>query len=102
MMKKRNKLMNNKKIADSYIQKIKVLIGILAPLQSTDEIYDKVRSLVVEMQEEALKTEDEMLHPMLYNAAATIATAPESCSVRQLSEALNDAVTEMELMEEYL
>ena len=94
--------MDNKKIAESYIQKAKELKTMLAPLQSTDEIYDKVRSLVEEMQQEALKTKDEMLHPMLYNAAATIATAPQSCSVRQLSEALNDAVCEMELMREYL
>ena len=74
----------------------------LAPLQNTDEIYDKVRSLVTEMQDEAMKTKDEMLHPVLYNAAATIATAPQSCSIRQLSEALNDAIAEMELMKEYL
>lgn len=94
--------MDNKKIAESYIQKAKELKSMLAPLQSTDEIYDKVRSLVEEMQQEALKTKDEMLHPMLYNAAATIATAPQSCSVRQLSEALGDAIDEMELMKEYL
>lgn len=90
-----------KAILDNYIEKINELKNVLAPLANTDEIYPKVRALVLEMQEEAMATKDEMLHPTLYNAAATIATAPESCSVRQLSEALGDAVAEMEMMKEY-
>ena len=90
-----------KAILDNYIEKINELKNALAPLANTDEIYPKVRALVLEMQEEAMATKDEMLHPTLYNAAATIATAPESCSVRQLSEALDDAIAEMEMMKEY-
>ena len=70
-------------------------------MEKADEIYPKVRELVVKMQEEAMATKDEMLHPTLYNASATIATAPEGCSVRQLSEALGDAAAEMEMMKEY-
>ena len=90
-----------KAILDNYIEKINELKNALAPLANTDEIYPKVRALVLEMQKEAMATKDEMLHPTLYNAAATIATAPEGCSVRQLSEALGDAAAEMEMMKEY-
>ena len=90
-----------KEILDKYIAKASELKNALAPMQKTDEIYPKVRNLVTEMQEEAMATKDEMLHPTLYNAAATIATAPESCSVRQLMEALEEAIAEMEMMKEY-
>ena len=90
-----------KAILDSYIEKVYDIKNALAPLEKTEEIYPKVRELVVKMQEEAMSTKDEMLHPTLYNAAATIATAPEGYSVRQLSEALGDAAAEMEMMKEY-
>jgi len=90
-----------KAILDNYIEKINVLKNSLAPLEKADEVFPKVRELVEEMQKEAMETKDEMLHPTLYNAAATIATAPEGCSVRQLSEALGDAAAEMEMMKEY-
>ena len=90
-----------KEILDKYIAKATELKDALAPMQKTDDIYPKVRELINEMQEEAMATKDEMLHPTLYNAAATIATAPESCSVRQLAEALGEAIAEMEMMKEY-
>ena len=90
-----------KEILDKYIAKATELKDALAPMQKTDDIYPKVRELINEMQEEAMATKDEMLHPTLYNAAATIATAPEGCSVRQLSEALGDAMAELEMMKEY-
>ena len=88
-------------ILDKYINKATELKNTLAPLEKADEVFPKVRELIEEMQEEAMATKDEMLHPTLYNAAATIATAPEGCSVRQLSEALGDAAAEMEMMKEY-
>ena len=91
-----------KKILDSYIERTDGILGSLAPLSKTDTVFASVRSLIEDMQKEALSTDDEMLHPILYNAAATIATAPEGCSVRQLTEALCDAKSEMELMKEYL
>ncbi|MBO5009001.1 MAG: hypothetical protein J6D26_09210 [Clostridia bacterium] len=94
--------MDNKAILDKYIEKAKAIADSLAPLTKTDDIYADVRALVLDMQEAALNTDDEMLHPILYNSAATIATAPESCSVRQLSEAFSEAVAEMEMMKEYL
>ena len=90
-----------KAILDNYIEKINELKNSLAPMQKTDDIYPKVRELIGKMQEEAMATKDEMLHPTLYNAAATLATAPEGCSVRQLTEALGDAMAEMEMMKEY-
>ena len=90
-----------KEILDKYIAKATELKDALAPMQKTDDIYPKVRELVEEMQKEAMATKDEMLHPTLYNAAATIATAPEGCSVRQISEALEEAAAEMEMMKEY-
>jgi len=88
-------------ILDKYINKTTELKNALAPMQKADELFPKVRELVADMQKKAMETKDEMLHPTLYNAAATIATAPEGCSVRQLSEALGDAVAEMEMMKEY-
>ncbi len=90
-----------KKILDSYIRRTEEILGSAMPLSKTDTIFASVRSLVEDMQNEAMATDDEMLHPTLYNAAATIATAPEGCSVRQLCEALTDAKNEMELMKEY-
>ncbi len=90
-----------KEILDKYIEKATEIKNALAPMQKADDIFPKVRELVGEIQEEAMTTKDEMLHPTLYNAAATIATAPEGCSVRQLTEALGDAIAEMEMMKEY-
>ena len=90
-----------KEVLDKYIERVNELKSALAPLEKSDEIYPRVRELVLQLQEEAMATKDEMLHPTLYNAAATIATAPESCSVRQLSEALEEAAAEMEMMKEY-
>lgn len=84
-----------------YIERTDSLLSELIPLAKTDTVFPDVRKLISDMQTEALSTKDEMLHPTLYNAAATIATAPEGCSVRQLSEALSDAKAEMELMLEY-
>ncbi len=90
-----------KKILDSYIRRTEEIISSLTPLSKTDTIFASVRSLTEDMQKEAMSTKDEMLHPTLYNAAATIATAPEGCSVRQLCAALTDAKNEMEIMKEY-
>ena len=90
-----------KEILDKYIAKATELKDALAPMQKADDIFPKVRALINEMQEEAVATKDEMLHPTLYNAAATIATAPDGCSVRQLAEAFDDAIAEMEMMKEY-
>ena len=89
------------KILDTYIRRTEEIISSLMPLSKTDTIFASVRTLIEDMQNEALSCNDEMLHPTLYNAAATIATAPAGCSVRQLSEALTDARDEMELMKEY-
>ncbi len=91
-----------KEILDMYITKANELLARLGPMQKTDEIFEDIHNLVAKMQNEAETTKDEMLYPTLFNAAATIATAPEGCSVRQLSEALKDAVAEMEAMKEYM
>jgi hypothetical protein len=91
-----------KKILENYIIKTNELINSLAPLSETTGVFSRVYSLKEEMQKDAMECKDEMLHPTLFNAAATIATAPEGCSVRQLKEALCDAKAEMEMMMEYL
>ena len=91
-----------KKILDLYIAKVDELLNNLKPLASADGIFPAVHALVAEMQKEAENCNDEMLYPTLYNAAATIATAPEGCSVRQLKEALEEARAEMEVMKEYI
>ena len=90
-----------KNILSEYIKRTDALLSQILPLAKTDTIFPDVRKLTEDMQKEALSTNDEMLHPTLYNAAATIATAPEGCSVRQLGEALSDAKAEMEMMLEY-
>ena len=90
-----------KNILTTYIERTDKLLSSALPLAKTDTIFPDVRKLIEDMQNEAQITTDEMLHPTLYNAAATIATAPEGCSVRQLTEALTDAKAEMELMMEY-
>jgi len=91
-----------KKILDLYIKRTDEIIATLVPMQKADSAFESVHKLVADMQEEAEKCGDEMLYPTLYNAAATIATAPEGCSVRQLREALEDAKAEMEVMKEYM
>ena len=91
-----------KKILDLYIGKVDNLLNSLKPLASADSIFPDVHALVAEMQKEAENCNDEMLYPTLYNAAATIATAPEGCSVRQLKEALEEAREEMKVMKEYM
>ena len=91
-----------KKILDTYIARTDKLLAELLPLQKADSVFESVHKLVADMQDEARKCGDEMLYPTLYNAAATIATAPEGCSVRQLKEALEDAKAEMEVMKEYM
>ncbi len=91
-----------KEILDLYIEKADALISSLKPLANTDSIFDAVHALVAEMQDRAETCDDEILYPTLYNAAATIATAPEGCSVRQLREALEEAKAEMEVMKEYM
>ncbi len=91
-----------KEILDLYIEKADGLIAALKPLANTDGIFEDVHALVAEMQDRAENCDDEILYPTLYNAAATIATAPEGCSVRQLKEALEEAKAEMEVMKEYM
>ncbi len=90
-----------KKILDMYISKTEALLNELKPMVNADSVFPKVHELVADMQKAAEDSGDEMLYPTLYNAAATIATAPEGCSVRQISEALRDAMLEMEAMKEY-
>lgn len=91
-----------KTILDGYIQKTKKLKNSLGPIENTEEIFPKVRELVLDMQSALEDTNDEILYPVLYNASATIASAPQGCSARQLTEALDDAISEMEIMKEYL
>ncbi len=90
-----------KNILDMYISKTEALLNELKPMAKADAFFPKVRELVSDMQKVAEESGDEMLYPTLYNAAATIATAPEGCSVRQLSDALRDAMLEMDAMKEY-
>ena len=91
-----------KETLKKYIKKTDELLNSLAPLSETKSIFPKVHALRIEMQDSLEKCTDEMLYPAVYNAAATIASAPEGCSVRQLTEALCDAKAEMEMMLEYM
>jgi len=89
-------------ILDLYIKRTEEIIDALSVLTKTDSVFESVHKLVCDMQNEALSCKDDMLYPTLYNAAATIGTAPEGCSARQLLEALCDAKNEMEIMKEYM
>ena len=68
----------------------------------SEEVYADVVSLTEDMTKSLERCKDEMYYPAVYNAAATIRSAPEKCPVSQLKEALSDGAEEMKLMMEYM
>lgn len=90
-----------KDILNYYMEKIIAIAEALAPMTSTDAIFPKVHAIVDEMQKKSTEYKDEMLYAALYNAAATIGTAPEGCSVRQLKEALDEARDELDAISQW-
>ena len=89
------------KIAE-FIGRARAVNGKLSLAAKSDVVYEDVKKLTEDMSKSLENCTDEMYYPAVYNAVATIRSAPEKCSVAQLSEALSDAADEMELMSEYI
>lgn len=84
-----------------YSDRISALIGKLTLATKSEVIYSDVVALTEDMHKAVESSGDEMFCAAVYNAAATIRTAPEKCPVSQLREALEDAVAELGMMIEY-
>ena len=84
-----------------YSDRISALIGKLTLATRSEVIYSDVVALTEDMHRAVEENSDEMFGAAMYNAAATIRTAPEKCPVSQLREALEDAVAELGMMIEY-
>lgn len=89
------------KIAE-FISRARDIKGKLSLAAKSDIVSEDVKKLTEDMSKSLENCTDEMYYPAVYNAVATIRSAPEKCSVAQLSEALSDAADEMELMSEYI
>lgn len=82
----------------TYSDRISALIGKLTLATRSEVIYSDVVALTEDMHRAVEESNDEMFGAAMYNAAATIRTAPEKCPVSQLREALEDAVAELGMM----
>lgn len=68
----------------------------------SEVVYEDISNLVADMMQSVENCTDDMFYPAVYNAVATIRSAPEKCPVSQLCEALSDATEEMKMMAEYV
>ena len=87
---------------DEYIVYIKSILAKLVPCEKTDGVELDVANLTKIMEESIEKCDNEIFSACVYNAVATIKSAPRGCSVRQLVQSLEDAAEDLELMKEYL
>jgi len=87
---------------DEFINKLDALCKKLSLCVKTDGLYQDVLFLTDEMTNASENSSDEIFSACVYNAVATIRSAPQGCSVRQLKEAVQDAMEEMKLMKEYM
>lgn len=87
---------------DEFISRAEAIRGKLALAAKSEVVADDVKKLTADMMAALENCTDEMFYPAVYNGAATIRSAPEKCSVAQLSDALSDAAEEMKLMAEYV
>ena len=85
-----------------FINRARAINAKLSLATKSEVVSDDVKKLTQDMSDSLENCVDEMYYPAVYNAVATIRSAPEKCSVSQLSEALSDAADEMELMSEYI
>ena len=93
--------MDYKKQIIEFADKIDAVKGKLVLATKSDAVYKDVVQLAEAMHSAIEGCSDEMFCAALYNAAATIRTAPESCPVFQMSEALEEASCELRMMSEY-
>ena len=87
---------------EEFINRAESIRGKLALAAKSDVVYGDVTALAEDMIKSLENCSDEMFYPAVYNAVATIRSAPEKCPVSQLSEALSDAAEEMKMMSEYV
>lgn len=92
--------MDYKSIITQFANRIKTINAKLKLAVKTDVVKNDVALLCRDMEQALDKYKDEMFYASVYNARATIMTAPYGCSVPQLIEALDDA--HAELMFSYL
>ena len=93
--------MDYKKIISQFADRAQAIVGKLTLAQKSDVAREDVTKLVNDMEKSIEGSTDEMFYAAVYNARATIMTAPENCSVSQLKEALSDGAEELRLLCEY-
>ena len=93
--------MDYKKIIQQFADRAQAIVGKLTLAQKSDVAREDVLKLVYDMEKSLESSTVEMFYAAVYNARATIMTAPENCSVSQLKEALCDGAEGLRLMCEY-
>ena len=93
--------MDYKKSIIEFADRIDALKGKLVLATKSEAVFPDVKKLTSDMENALKDNKDEMYYAALYNARATIMTAPEKCPVNQLKEALCDSAEELRLMSEY-
>ncbi len=93
--------MNYKNSIQAFASRAKAICGKLILATKADAVSADVASLCADMEKALEQSEDEMFYAAVYNARATIMTAPEKCPVAQLKEALEDAADELMIIVEY-
>lgn len=94
--------MDYSKILTEYIAEARKILENLNLHVKSEKAYKECAELTQKMTKSLENCNHEMFYPTVYNACATIKTAPEGCPVSQLKEALSDAIDEMEIMSEYI
>ena len=94
--------MDVKQIILKYARELDVICAKLNMAVKSDAVSEDVSDLTCRMEKEIQNSSDEMLCAALYNARATVMTAPKGCSVAQLKDALCDAGAELLEISEYL
>ncbi len=87
---------------NQYTERIKSIYSYLKEQGRTKEVFPVILEFKKETEEYLSGLKDEMLYAVVYNTLATIMSAPEGCSYFQLEEALKDALSEIEIMKEYM
>lgn len=91
-----------RQMLSEFIERTDVICQKLNLAAKSEAVYDEVVSLTEDMMKSLEGCKDEMYYPAVYNAAATIRSAPEKCSVSQLKDALCDGAEEMRIILQYI
>lgn len=87
---------------DGYRERISDIYSLLKEKGRTKDVYPQILLFRKETEEYLAGCKDEMVYAVVYNTLATIMTAPEGCSYFQLEDALKDALSEIDIMNEYM